>query len=115
MVLSETGHDWYDVDGHRSRAMGFEVVEFREPTPEPGVPFSGTQQQVVGTFDVETDAIECGRQAWKAAWSSDTTDVMWWIVRVPGETLCRWIADRGNAEEQILDLTTNNLVPVRSS
>ncbi len=95
--------------------MAFEVVEFREPTPEPGVPFSGTQQQVVGTFDVETDAIECGRQAWKAARSSDTTDVMWWIVRVPGETLCRWIADRGNAEEQILDLTTNNLVPVRSS
>lgn len=93
--------------------MAFEVVEFREPTPEPGTPFAGTQQQVIGAFDVETDAIERGREAWALARSSDTTDVMWWIVRVPGESLCRWIADRGSAEEQILDLTTNNLVPVR--
>ena len=93
--------------------MAFEVVEFREPTPEPGTPFAGTLQQVIGTFDVENDAIECGREAWQVARSGETTDVMWWIVRVPGETLCRWIADRGNAEEQILDLTTNNLVPVR--
>jgi hypothetical protein len=95
--------------------MAFEVVEFCEPTPEPGVPFAGTQQQVIGTFDVESDAIEFGRDAWRAIRSGDTTDVMWWIVRVPGETLCRWIADRAHAEEQILDLTTNNLVPVRSS
>jgi hypothetical protein len=93
--------------------MAFEVVQFREPTPEPGTPFAGTQQQVIGAFDVETDAIERGRAAWALARSSDTTDVMWWIVRVPGEILCRWIADRGSAEEQILDLTTNNLVPVR--
>jgi hypothetical protein len=68
---------------------------------------------VIDAFDVETDAIERGRAAWALARSSDTTDVMWWIVRVPGESLCRWIADRGSAEEQILDLTTNNLVPVR--
>jgi hypothetical protein len=88
-------------------------VEFREPTPEPGQRFVGTQQSVIGTFDVETDAIECGRTAWKTMRATDTRDVMWWIVRVPGETLCRWIADRGNDEEQILDLTTNNLVPVK--
>ncbi len=93
--------------------MAYEVVEFREPTPEPGTPFVGTQQQVIGTFDVEIDAIARGREAWELARSSDTKDVMWWIVRVPGETLCRWIADRGSAEEQILDLTTNILVPVR--
>ncbi len=70
-------------------------------------------ESVIGTFDVESDAIESGRAAWRAAQASDTKDVMWWIVRVPGETLCRWIADRGSEEEQILDLTTNSLVPLR--
>ena len=93
--------------------MAFEVIEFCEPTPEPGRPFRGTQERVVGTFDLEADAIREGRNAWRAARASDTRDVMWWIVRVPGETLCRWIADRATDEEQILDLTTNNLVPVK--
>jgi len=92
--------------------MGFEVVEFREPTPEPGQPFHGTKETVIGSFDQEIDAIAFGREAWNASRASDTKDVMWWIVRVPGESLCRWIADRGNDSEQILDLTTNNLVPV---
>ncbi len=93
--------------------MAFEVIEFCEPTPEAGTPFLGTQERVLDTFEAETDAIELGRASWRSARASDTTDVMWWIVRVPGETLCRWIADRGSAEEQILDLTTNSLVPVR--
>lgn len=51
--------------------------------------------------------------AWRAGKESDTTDVMWWIVRGPGETLCRWIADRGSDDEQILDLTTNSVIPLR--
>lgn len=93
--------------------MAFEVIEFREPTPEPGTPFQGTLETVLGTFESEAEAIEIGRSAWKTARATDTRDVMWWIVRTPGETLCRWIADRGSAEEQILDLTTNILVPVR--
>lgn len=93
--------------------MAYEVVEFCEPTPQPGQPFSGTQERVLGTFDVEAEAIALGRASWTSARASDTRDVMWWIVRVPGETLCRWIADRGSAEEQILDLTTNSLVPVK--
>ena len=93
--------------------MAFEVIEFCEPTPEPGRPFAGTTERVLGTFDMESDAIVFGRASWESSRSSDTTDVMWWIVRVPDETLCRWIADRGNAEEQILDLTTNKLVPLR--
>jgi len=93
--------------------VAFEVVEFREPTPEPGQPIPETQQRILGTFEAEAEAISHGREAWLAVRKSDTTDVMWWIVRVPGESLCRWIADRGNAEEQILDLTTNSLVPVR--
>ena len=93
--------------------MSFEVVEFREPTPDPGHPFAGTQQRIIGTFDSEADAIKHGRHAWVAGRAMDTSDVMWWIVRVPDETLCRWIADRGNAAEQILDLTTNTLVPIK--
>ena len=93
--------------------MAFEVVEFREPTPQEGRPFEGTQQTIVGTFEVEADAIVRGRTAWNEARTSGTNDVMWWIVRVPGETLCRWIADRGSEEEQILDLTTNSLIPLR--
>jgi hypothetical protein len=94
--------------------VAFEVVEFCEPTPEEGKAFEGTLQSVIGTFDVEAEAIYLGRNAWSEARTSDTNDVMWWIVRVPGETLCRWIADRGSEEEQILDLTTNSLVPLRS-
>ncbi|MCL1601670.1 MAG: hypothetical protein M3112_09080 [Actinomycetia bacterium] len=93
--------------------MAFEVVEFREPTPQEGRPYEETQQTIIGTFEVEAEAIDCGRSAWTEARTSGTNDVMWWIVRVPGETLCRWIADRGSEEEQILDLTTNSLIPLR--
>ncbi len=94
--------------------MAFEVVEFCEPSPEPGRPFPGTSQEVIGTFDHEPDAISLGRERWQAMRAADTTDVMWWIVRVPGETLARWIADRSSPDEQVLDLRTNELVVVRN-
>ena len=93
--------------------MAFELVEFCEPAPQPGEAFAGTSETVIETFDVESDAIEKGRSSWKQARLNDSPDVMWWIVRVPGETLCRWIADRASNEEQILDLTTNSLIPVK--
>lgn len=93
--------------------MAFEVVEFRESSPQPGRPFKGSEQNVLGMFNSESEAIEQGRSAWRAGKESDTTDVMWWIVRGPGETLCRWIADRGSDDEQILDLTTNSVIPLR--
>jgi hypothetical protein len=38
--------------------------------------------------------------------------VTWWIVRAPGEQLARWLADGGSDIEQVLDLTTNAMVPV---
>lgn len=104
----------YDGIGHRRRkSLAFELVEFCEPAPAPGQPFPGTSHRTVGTYDVEVEAIATGRELWRAARNSDSADVMWWIVRVPGETLARWIADKGSDEEQILDLTTNQLVPVR--
>ena len=94
--------------------MAYELVEFCEPAPAEGERFPGTSQTVLGTFEAEAEAVELGRQRWRAARATDTRDVMWWIVRVPGETLARWIADRSSDEEQILDLTTNELVPLRS-
>jgi len=93
--------------------MAFEVVEFCEPAPAPGTPFPGTSQEVIGTFDVEADAIALGRSRWQELRALDNVDVMWWIVRVPGETLARWIADKGSETEQILDLRTNELMPVK--
>lgn len=93
--------------------MSFEVVEFCESTAEPGRPYQDTKERVLGTFDSELEAIAFGRDAWRTAQASDTKDVMWWIVRVPSETLCRWIADRSSVEERILDLTTNSLIPLR--
>ena len=94
--------------------MAFELVEFCEPAPQPGEPFQGTTQRVMGVYDVETDAIAIGRMRWREMRAADTPDVMWWIVRVPGESLARWVADRSSNEEQVLDLTTNELVILKN-
>lgn len=93
--------------------MAYELVEFCEPAPEPGHPFQGTTQRVIGAYDDEKDAIDIGRMRWREMRAADTADVMWWIVRVPGESLARWVADRSSDEEQVLDLTTNELVVLR--
>ncbi len=92
--------------------MAFELVEFCEPSPQPGEPFAGTSETVIETYDAETDAIEVGRSTWKQARLEGSPDVMWWIVRVPGESLARWIADKGSEDERILDLRTNEFVVV---
>lgn len=94
--------------------MGFELVEFREPPPVPGKPFPGTREALLATFGSEEEAIAAGREAWETFRASDTTrDVAWWIVRLPGESLARWIADSGSDIERVLDLTTNQLVEIR--
>ncbi len=92
--------------------MAFEVVEFCEPAPQPGQPFPGTSQIVLGEFDDEKVAIDTARTRWRDMRAADTADVMWWIVRVPGETRARWVADRSSNEEQILDLNTMEMVKV---
>jgi hypothetical protein len=91
----------------------YELVEFVEPAFGEGGSFVGTQERVLGVFDVEADAIEFGRNAWTAFRQSRSSDVAWWIVRAPGETLARWIADGASPVERVLDLTTNQLVEVR--
>ncbi len=92
---------------------GYELVEFVEPAFHEGGIFQGTRERVLGLFDVESDAIEAGREAWTTFRRSGSADVAWWIVRVPGEPLARWIADGSSPVERVLDLTTNELIDVR--
>lgn len=91
----------------------FELVEFVEPAFGQGAHFGGTESRVLGVFETEADAVADGRARWKAFRESDGTDIAWWIVRVPGEDLARWIADGGSPTERVLDLSTNTLVEVR--
>lgn len=91
----------------------YELVEFVEPAFHEGGSFAGTLERVLGVYDVEAEAIGAGRSAWKAFRESGSADVAWWIVRAPGESLARWIADAASPVERVLDLTTNELVEVR--
>ncbi len=90
----------------------FEAVQFVEPAFGPGESFPGTIETHLGYFASEGDAIDVARAAWEAHRASDSHDVAWWVVRVPGETLARWIADGHSPVERALDLTTNQLVEV---
>jgi hypothetical protein len=91
----------------------FELVEFVEAALGEGTHFGGTESQVLGTYETEAEAVVEGRARWKAFQASGSNDVAWWIVRVPGEGLARWIADGASHTERMLDLTTNTLVEVR--
>ena len=90
----------------------FEAVQFLEPALEPGQRYTGPIETTLGVFEVEADAVAVGRAAWLAHRGSDTHDVAWWLVRVPGESLARWIADSRSEVERVLDLTTKQLVEV---
>ena len=91
----------------------YELVEFVEPAFQEGGSFAGTLERVLGVYDIEAEAIVAGRGAWKVFRASGSTDVAWWIVRVPGEALARWIADGASPIERVLNLRTNELVEVR--
>ncbi len=90
----------------------FEAVEFCEPALEPGEVFPGTRETVLGEFPDELDAVAVARSAWLTYRDAPNADVMWWLVRKRGESLARWIADGHSPVERVLDLTTNELVPV---
>lgn len=91
----------------------YELVEFVEPAFREGETFQGTKERNLGVFGVEALAIEAGRKAWRAFRESGSRDVAWWIVRIPGETLARWIADGGSPVERVLDLRTNQLIDLQ--
>ncbi len=90
----------------------YEAMQFVEPAFGPGEKFPGTIESRLGVFSSEDDAIEVARHAWRDHRASDSHDVAWWIVRKPGETLARWIADSRSPTERVLDLTTRQLVEV---
>jgi len=91
----------------------FEVIEFREPVAAGRPIGSPPLETTLGTHDQEAEAIRAGRDAWRAHMATGSRDVVWWIVRVPGESLARWIADSASPTERVLDLTTNRLVEIR--
>lgn len=91
----------------------FEAIQFVEPELRPGVRYTGPQETLLGRYAVEADAIAVGRTAWEAHRAATPGVVAWWIVRKPGESLARWIADSRNPAERVLDLTTNQLVEYR--
>ncbi len=90
----------------------FELVEFVEPAFGEGAHFGGTESRVLGTYETEGEAVAEGRRHWKGFRQSGSTNVAWWIVRVPGEDLARWIADGSSPTERMLDLSTNTLIDV---
>lgn len=93
-------------------AAAFEAVQFVEPDPLSATNGLETVETVLGTFVSEAAAIRVARAAWKEFRSSGRRDVAWWLVRVPGEQLARWIADSASARERVVDLTTGRLIDV---
>ena len=92
----------------------FTATEYREPALEPGMPYQGPIETLIGTFGDEPEAIRAARARWKEFRASDSRDVAWWIVRKQGEELARWIAESRSSIERVLDLTTNELVEVEA-
>lgn len=94
---------------------GFEVTQFVEPALEPGQRYQGAEETSLGAYETEAEAVAVGRAAWEAHRAADTADVAWWLVKAPGEPLARWIADSRSEYERVLDLTTQQLVEVKTS
>ena len=92
----------------------FTATEYREPALEPGMPYQGPIETLIGAFTEEREAIEAARAKWKAFREGDSRDVAWWIVRRQGEDLARWIAESRSSVERVLDLTTNELVEIEA-
>lgn len=92
----------------------FTATEYREPALEPGMPYQGPIETLIGEYAEEREAIEAARLEWKAFREGDSHDVAWWIVRRQGEDLARWIAESRSSVERVLDLTTNELVEIEA-
>jgi hypothetical protein len=100
--------------GQRRNVMSqYELVEFVDPAFRDGGGFQRTRERVLGVYTAEVVAIDAGRKVWTAFRESGSQDVPWWVVRTPGETLARWIADGGSPVGRVLDLRTNQLVELK--
>lgn len=87
--------------------MPYEAVENIEPRDRPGAP---PEARVLGTRNSEDEAIAVAREARESFLQSGRLDYAWWIVREPGMTLARWIADSTSEKEFVLDLRSGELV-----
>lgn len=87
--------------------MFYEAVENIEPRDRPGAP---PEVRLLATCDSEDAAIAAAREAREAFVQSGRHDYAWWIVREPGVTLARWIADSTSEKEFVLDLRSGQLV-----
>lgn len=89
--------------------MTYEAVENVELRDQPGAPVD----RILGTVESEDDAIALAREARAAFLDQGRHDYGWWIVREPGMTLARWIADSTSSKEFVLDLRSGVLVEYR--
>lgn len=87
--------------------MAFEAVESVEPKASHG---ASIVERVLATMATEDEAIAHARAAREVFIASGSTDYAWWIVREPGMTLARWIADSTSSKEFVLDLRSGELV-----
>lgn len=90
----------------------FEAVEFIEEEVVPGRTAPIPSEIILGTFEVEDDAVKRARAARAGFMSSDTRGYGWWVVREQGARLANWISDSRSDREFALDLTSGELVEV---
>lgn len=88
----------------------YEAVQSVDSRERPGSPIQETN---LGTFEVESEAIEAARAARDEFFESGSADFAWWIVRPVGAKLAHWIADSNSDKEFVLDLRSGQLVEQR--
>lgn len=87
----------------------FEVMQFTDLKHPPGQPII---EERLGAYESERDAVEVARVAMQNYLAAEGEDYVWWIVRIEGSTLARWIADSRDQQEFVLDLRSGQLVPL---
>jgi hypothetical protein len=90
----------------------FEAVEFIEEEVASGRPAPIPIESILGTFEVEEDAVRRARAARSGFMNTGREGYAWWIVREQGARLANWISDSRSDREFALDLTSGELVEV---
>ena len=90
----------------------FEAVEFIEEEVAPGRPAPIPTETILGTFEVEADAVTRARAARAGFMNAARDGYAWWIVREQGARLANWISDSRSDREFALDLTSGELVEI---
>lgn len=85
----------------------FEAVEFVEHVGK-----ADSDENVLGVFYEEADAVKAARVARRAFLASGSKEYAWWVVRVQGARLANFIADSRSDREFMVDLTTGALIEI---